>query len=43
MLLRILKLLTGRDTGDMCSDADTNEDGKIGTEEVIRILKEISK
>ncbi len=42
VFMRILKLLTGTDTGDICSEADTG-DGKTGTEEAVMILKEISK
>lgn len=38
----VMQMLTGTDTTDINPDADINGDGKIGTEEVIFILREIS-
>jgi len=41
----ILKMLTGTGPGDVriYSEADINGDGEIGTEELIYILRELSK
>ncbi|WP_207679244.1 DUF11 domain-containing protein [Desulfonema magnum] len=41
--LRVMRVLSGTDTGDICPDSDVNGDGKTGPEELIWILKEISK
>ncbi|QTA85098.1 hypothetical protein [Desulfonema magnum] len=41
-VMRILRMLTGTDVGAMCSNADTNADGKVGTDEVTAILRNIS-
>jgi len=38
----VLQVLAGMETADISPDADVNGNGRIGTEEAVYILKEIS-